>query len=89
MAWDATGIEELRVAVEDAPTDCFNRCNLACALAAAGDVDEALLQLAAAVGQASGQIAAGCVASAVRDVADSFAQSWNLPTFGPSLPAVA
>lgn len=89
MAWDATGIEELRVAVEDAPGDCFNRCNLACALAASGAIDEALLHLAAAVGQAHGQISAGCVASAVRDVADSFAQAWSLPTFGPSLPAVA
>jgi thioredoxin-like negative regulator of GroEL len=75
MAWDVTGLEELRSAVEEAPHDPFNRCNLACALASSGAIDEALLQLAAAVNQAHGQISAGCVASAVRDVADSLAQA--------------
>lgn len=89
MGWDHIGIEELRIAVEEAPGDCFNRCNLACALASSGDIDEALLQLAAAVGRAHSQISAGCVASAIRDVADSFARTWSLPTIGPSLPAVA
>lgn len=89
MGCDQIGIQELRLAVEEAPNDCFNRCNLACALASAGAIDEALLQLAAAVGRAQTQISAGCVASAVRDVADSFAQTWSLPTFGPALPAVA
>lgn len=89
MAWDASGIEELRTAVEDDPRDSFNRCNLACALAAEGWVDEALLQLAAAVGTARSQISAGCVASAMRDVADSLALAWSLPTLGPDLPLAA
>lgn len=89
MEWDATGIDELRIAVEDSPGDSFNRCNLACALAAGGAVDEALLQLAAAVNATTGQISAGCIASAIRDVADSFAGAWSLPTFGPDVPVAA
>jgi len=83
------GLEELRRAVEDAPHDSFNRCNLACVLGAAGAIDEALLQLAAAAAVSRSQISAGCVASAIRDVADSFARSWSLPVAGPRIPVAA
>lgn len=89
MGWDLTGLDELRMAVENAPHDSFNRCNLACALASAGAVDEALIQLSAAVAGSNSQITAGCVASAIRDVADYLAKSWSLPVFGPEFPVAA
>jgi hypothetical protein len=86
MSWDATGIDELRTAVDYEPSDCFHRCNLASALAASGAVDEALRQLAVAAANAHSQLSAGCVASAVREIADGFAVSWSLPTLLPLPP---
>lgn len=69
----------LREAVENAPHDPFHRCNLACHLAADGAYDDALMQLTAALTLASSAITAGCVVSAIREVADAFATAWRLP----------
>ncbi|MFK8025873.1 MAG: hypothetical protein AB8G26_18100 [Ilumatobacter sp.] len=85
MGADQTAIEELRSEIEVAPHDPYLRCNLACSLASAGQMDAALRELAVATQVTSSQIAAGCVAAAVRDVADSFAQTWALPTMGVHL----
>lgn len=78
-------IDLLRAAVEASPHDTFHRCNLACSLAAAGAIDEALLQLAAATATVSTPISGGCVAAAIRDVADHFAQQWSLPLSPPAV----
>lgn len=86
---EALGLRELRTAVDDAPDDSFHRCNLACALAARGEVDEALRQLAEAVDGSRSQITVGCLASAIREVADSLALRWSLPVAGPTLPSAA
>lgn len=77
---DGDEIEFLRAAVEASPHDTFHRCNLAYSLASAGAVDEAMLQLAAAYATARTPISAGCVTSALRDVADRIAQQWSLPS---------
>ena len=67
------------------PTDPFHRCNLACLLATAGRIDEALEQLAAAFSVAASPISAGCVASALREAADCISRAWSLPTGSPDL----
>ena len=82
-------IDRLRAEVALDPCDPFHRCNLACMLATAGRVDEALEQLAAAFSVARTPITAGCVASALREAADCISRAWSLPTGSNELSATA
>jgi hypothetical protein len=82
-------IDELRSEVERSPQDPFLRCNLAHLLVSVGDHREALVHLASAMFHASGPMAAGCVASAVRYVTDDFSRLWQLPCGGPELHLVS
>lgn len=73
-------ISQLQSEVELNPNDPFLRCNLAHLLVSIGEHRRALVHLSQAVQHASGVMAAGCVASAVRYVTDDFARLWQLPT---------
>ncbi len=81
-------IAQLRSEVKLNPQDPFLRCNLAHLLVSIGDHRRALVHLSNAMLHASGPVAAGCVASAVRYVTDDFARLWQLPT-GPSYLSLA
>lgn len=72
-------VQVLQTAVDNDPRDPFLRCNLACVLASNGAFGEAMAQLAVAIADASGSIAAGCVTSAAREVLDEYASLWQLP----------
>lgn len=73
-------VRSARFVVDERPHDPYARCTLACLLAATGAHHEAMTQLAIAMGLASSPIAAGCVSSAIREVADTYAGPWQLPT---------
>lgn len=76
-------IQRLEAEVESSPWDPYPRCNLACVLAETGAHSRAMTQLAIAMELPAGAIAAGCVSSAIRQVADEFAAAWQLPTSSP------
>ncbi len=81
-------VQFLQSDVDADPSDPFARCNLACVLAARGDHRRAMEQIGIAMTLASGPVAAGCVTSAARQVADEFARLWQLPTNNPLLQLV-
>jgi thioredoxin-like negative regulator of GroEL len=72
-------VQVLQAAVDEDPRDPFRRCNLACVLASNGSFGAAMTQLAIAMEDAAGSIAAGCVTSAAREVLDEYANLWQLP----------
>jgi len=73
-------VQQLHSEIEADPRDPFLRCSLAHLLASDGDYRAALAHLGVAMYVADGAMAAGCVASAIRQVTDDFARLWQLPS---------
>lgn len=84
-----SGTHQLQAEVDKDPCDPFLRCNLACALGSIGDYQSAMRHLGIAMEHANGAMAAGCVASAIREITENFARLWQLPEPEPHLALVS